>query len=142
MFKVSEIQKTVLKKRKRLGKGEGSGRGKNCGKGHKGQIKRGGKMPTTFVGGNKSLVRRTPKLKGFKAFDRKDKVILNTDRLIEIFDSKEIISFETLLEKGLISDKIKKVRIIKGFSDEVKLNFADSENIHLTKGVKTVKTTK
>lgn len=138
MFKVSEIKKIVPKRRKRLGKGEGSNRGKNCGKGHKGQIKRSGKMPVTFVGGNKSLVRRSPKLKGFKAYDRKNKVELNTDLLVKEFTAKESINMESLLAKDLITNKIKFVRVVKGYNTEVSLNIEESENIHLTKGVKEV----
>lgn len=135
MFNVSTMKKTVLKKRKRLGKGEGSNRGKNCGKGHKGQIKRSGKRPVTFVGGNKSLVRRTPKLKGFKAYDRKNKVEYNTDLLADYFSKGETVSMATLLEQNLIGDKIKFVRIIKGYSD-IEFTIAQEDNIYLTKGVK------
>lgn len=137
MFKVSEMEK-VVQKNKLLGRGPGSGRGKNSGKGHKGQNKRAGKRPVTFVGGNKSLVRRTPKLKGFKAYDRKNSIEINTDILIPKFEKGSTVSMASLLEKGFIGDKIKKVRIIKGYLAIENLDFVDDAKIHLTKGVKSV----
>ena len=52
------------KKRKRVGRGTGSGRGKTCGRGHKGQGSRAGNsVKPTFEGGQMPLVRRIPKRK-------------------------------------------------------------------------------
>jgi large subunit ribosomal protein L15 len=54
------------KKKRRVGRGPGSGRGKTCGRGHKGQKSRsGGKIPPWFEGGQMPLARRVP-IKGFK----------------------------------------------------------------------------
>ncbi|HOM76172.1 MAG TPA: 50S ribosomal protein L15, partial [Anaerohalosphaeraceae bacterium] len=52
-------------KRKRVGRGRGSGHGKTCGRGHKGNASRSGSsMPLTFEGGQMQLFRRLPK-RGF-----------------------------------------------------------------------------
>ena len=58
---VSDVQ-GARKKRKRVGRGPGSGLGKTCGKGHKGQGQRGTKKKPGFEGGQTHLQRRMPKL--------------------------------------------------------------------------------
>lgn len=133
MFNLSNIEKIVPKHRKRIGKGEGSNRGKNAGKGHKGQTKHGGKVPLWFEGGQKSLSRRSPKAKGFKARENKFRVTLPLSAL-SIFKDNEIVSIESLLEKGIITEVIKEVRIIKTGELKQKLTFDTS--VYLTKGVK------
>lgn len=135
MFDLSKVVKTVQKKRKRVGKGEGSNRGKNCGKGHKGQVKRGGKLPVTFEGGGKSLVRRTPKKRGFKGPTKRQHTEITTKTIDENYKASETVSLKTLLEKALISDKVKKVRIIKNGELSKKIKF-NEEEVYLTKGVK------
>jgi large subunit ribosomal protein L15 len=136
MFELANTPKTVTKHRKRVGKGEGSNRGKNSGKGHKGQTKHGGKVPLTFEGGRKSLVRRTPKLRGFKAVDHQDKAVLTFDLVSKYFSEKDTVTLEGLREKGLIKPLVKTVRIIKGMNAVSPLVFGADEAIHLTKGVK------
>lgn len=69
------------KNRKRVGRGEGSGLGKQSGKGHKGQKSRGsGKVPRGFEGGQMPLQRRLPKF-GFKNPFRTSYVALNLDAI-------------------------------------------------------------
>jgi large subunit ribosomal protein L15 len=64
-MKLSNLQSPGNKKRKRVGRGESSGLGKTCGKGHKGQRSRsGGGVSPGFEGGQMPLQRRLPK-KGF-----------------------------------------------------------------------------
>jgi large subunit ribosomal protein L15 len=70
-----------IKNKKRLGKGEGSGFGKQAGKGHKGQKSRsGGNIPAWFEGGQMPLQRRVPK-RGFTNIFRKEFRIVNLKAL-------------------------------------------------------------
>ena len=59
------------KGKKRLGRGIGSGKGKTCGRGHKGQKSRSGVAIKSFEGGQMPLYRRLPK-RGFKSFGNKN----------------------------------------------------------------------
>ena len=69
---------------KRLGKGEGSGFGKQSGKGHKGRKARsGGQTPRYFEGGQMPIYRRLPK-RGFKNPFRIEYRIVNLEQLIEL----------------------------------------------------------
>lgn len=132
MFTLSNLKKTV-KPRKRIGKG-GKYR-KNAGKGHKGQLKRSGKSRLGFEGGQTSILRRTPKLKGenFNLVDRQLEV-LSLTVISNNFTDQEEVSIETLFKKGLISKFTKKVRILNSGKLKIKPNF--NSDIYLTKGVK------
>lgn len=136
MFLTSDSQKTVFQKKKRVGRGNGSRRGKNSGLGHKGQVKRAGKMPVFFEGGRKSLVRRAPKYKGFKALENKQMVSLPSSRVFEVI--KDTLDLNSLVEAGLISKNVKNVRIYKTSEETVKVKFEENDSIHLTKGVQTL----
>ncbi len=79
-----------IKNKKRLGKGEGSGFGKQAGKGHKGQKSRsGGNIPAWFEGGQMPLQRRVPK-RGFTNIFRKEFRIVN----LKILQTQEGTSFD------------------------------------------------
>lgn len=98
------------KNRKRVGRGVGSGTGKTCGKGHKGQKSRsGGKPHPWFEGGQMPLQRRLPK-RGFHNLFRKIYEIVNLGQLDGI-NGDEPVTPEMLKEKGLIK-KIKAVKIL------------------------------
>lgn len=98
------------KNRKRLGRGVGSGTGKTCGKGHKGQKSRsGGKPHPWFEGGQMPLQRRLPK-RGFHNLFRKIYEIVNLGQLDGI-NGDQPVTPEMLKEKGLIK-KIKAVKIL------------------------------
>lgn len=89
-----------IKNKKRLGKGEGSGFGKQAGKGHKGQKSRsGGNIPAWFEGGQMPLQRRVPK-RGFTNIFRKEFRIVN----LKVLQKQEGTSFdiEKLEELNLI----------------------------------------
>jgi len=78
----------IIKNKKRLGKGHGSGTGKTSGHGHKGQKSRsGGKIPIWFEGGQMPLQRRLPK-RGFKNPFRKEYRIVNLASL-QVLDETE-----------------------------------------------------
>lgn len=91
------------KKRKRVGRGPGSGLGKTCGKGQKGQKSRsGGKIRRGFEGGQMPLSRRLPKF-GFKNISRQEYAIVNVSTL-EMCDAlgAETVTKTQLKEQGLI----------------------------------------
>ncbi len=134
MFGLNNLKK-IVKRRKRVGRGEGSNRGKNSGKGHKGQTKR-GHVRIGFEGGQKPLIRRLPKVRGFKSYDRKNKATLTLSALDKKFSKGEEVSMATLLEKGLITKLIKKVRIVNTGTLSNPLKFKEEDSIYLTKGVK------
>ncbi len=97
------------KKRKRVGRGPGSGHGKTSCKGHKGQKARsgGGKGPG-FEGGQMPLIRRIPK-RGFTNIFRKEYTTVNLKDLEGI--KADVITPETLFDEG----------IIRGYKDGVKV---------------------
>lgn len=134
MFSLNTLPKTVAKKQ-RIGRG--NNRGKNSGKGNKGQQKRAGKTRVGFEGGGQSLIRRTPKLRGhgFAPATSRQTAVLSLTMLEKTFIEGETVSLATLLEKALISDKITKVRIINSGNLTKKLKVDQNENLHLTKSV-------
>ncbi|MCS7262696.1 MAG: 50S ribosomal protein L15 [Aquificaceae bacterium] len=93
----------ATKKRKRVGRGIGSGLGKTCGKGHKGQKTRSGdrRLPSWFEGGQTPLHKRVPK-RGFRPIDRVEYAVVNLKTLERHFQQGEEVSPESLLEKGLV----------------------------------------
>jgi len=102
------------KSAKRVGRGIGSGKGKTCGRGHKGQKSRSGVSLLGFIGGPLPFWRSIPK-KGFKnAFSQKA-VGVNLQELQALVDAKKIknsVSLLELQEKGLVSNKANILRIL------------------------------
>ena len=99
--------KGSVKKDKRLGRGQGSGKGGTATRGHKGQKSRSGYSKTFgFEGGQMPLQRRVPK-HGFKNINRKEYKAINLSTLEELAEKKKLkkINVETLFEAGLISRK-------------------------------------
>lgn len=88
---------------KRLGCGESSGRGKTCGKGHKGQKARsGGSIRLGFEGGQMPLARKIPK-RGFS--NGRFKVVLRPINLGDLslaFSDGDVVCCETLRKAGLV----------------------------------------
>lgn len=99
---------------KRVGRGVGSGLGKTCGRGHKGQKSRaGGFHKSGFEGGQMPLQRRLPKF-GFHshmASDCDEIRLHEIDRL-----GVEVVDLAALRQANLITDAIKRVRVIKSGS--------------------------
>lgn len=88
------------KKRKRVGRGIGSGFGKTSGKGHKGQNARsGGGVRPGFEGGQMPLFRRLPK-RGFNNPFKKQYAIVNVETLNR-FEDNDSINLEVLIERGI-----------------------------------------
>jgi large subunit ribosomal protein L15 len=80
---LNDLKKTTTKQRKRVGRGIGSGTGKTCGKGAKGQKARSGVAIKGFEGGQMPIYRRVPK-KGFTPFRKSETVALNIGELDRI----------------------------------------------------------
>ncbi len=93
------------KTRKRVGRGEGSGLGKQSGKGHKGQKAGSGySQKRGFEGGQMPLQRRIPKF-GFKNPFRKEYVALNLDAIADFRENKKLgdtITVEDLVKAGIV----------------------------------------
>ena len=90
-MKLSDIADNAgsRKKRMRVGRGIGSGKGKTSGRGGKGQTARSGVRIKGFEGGQMPLHRRLPK-RGFNNIFRLDFAEINLDRLQEAIDAKTI----------------------------------------------------
>ncbi len=96
-----------VKKDKRLGRGQGSGRGGTATRGHKGQKSRSGYSKTFgFEGGQMPLQRRIPK-HGFKNINRKEYKAINLSTLEELAEKKKLkkIDVQTMIDAGLVSRK-------------------------------------
>jgi large subunit ribosomal protein L15 len=92
-------------KRKRVGRGTGSGKGKTSGRGTKGENARtGGPVRPNFEGGQLPLTKRLPKLRGFNNRFKVYYVPVNLDDLERRFADGAEVTQETLLGVGLLSD--------------------------------------
>ncbi len=112
----------TVKKDRRLGRGQGSGRGGTATRGHKGQKSRSGySKKIGFEGGQMPLQRRVPKY-GFTNLNRIAYKGINLSTLQELAEKKklETIKPETLVEAGLVSRKAR-VKILAKGSLEKKL---------------------
>ena len=101
--------------RKRVGRGIGSGSGKTCGKGHKGQKSRSGIAIKGFEGGQMPLHRRLPK-RGFKNIFAKRFVAINLGRLQSAIDAKRLDSSQPI--DGAV---LKAAGLMKNAKDGVRL---------------------
>ena len=106
----------INKRKIRVGRGIGSGKGKTSTRGHKGQKSRSGVAIKSFEGGQMPLYRRLPK-RGFKSLNKKNIAILNLSRIQNIIEKKKIdltssLDIKTLKEKKIISKKYLKLKIL------------------------------
>ena len=104
------------KKKTRVGRGIGSGKGKTSSRGHKGQKSRSGVAIKSFEGGQMPLYRRLPK-RGFKSLNKKNTAILNLSKIQNILEKSKddltnIFDLKSLKEKKLISKKYIKLKIL------------------------------
>jgi large subunit ribosomal protein L15 len=107
-MKLSDIADNAgsRKKRMRVGRGIGSGKGKQSGRGGKGQTARSGVRIKGFEGGQMPMHRRLPK-RGFNNIFRLDFAEINLDRLQDAIDAKKIdakdtVTVESLVKAGVI----------------------------------------
>jgi large subunit ribosomal protein L15 len=114
------------RQRKRVGRGQGSGRGGTATRGHKGQQSRSGaSIPAWFEGGQMPLTRRIPKY-GFRNRNRVEYAPVNVARLARLvedgkLDPKQDVTAEVLAAAGVVS-KNDKVKILGGGALDVALN--------------------
>ena len=123
------------KKKIRVGRGIGSGRGKTSSRGHKGQKSRSGVSIKSFEGGQMPLYRRLPK-RGFKKFNQENVAILNLSKIQKMFDKSKNnlgknLDLKTLKDKRLINKKFIKLKILG--SGEIKNNIQISAH-YVSKG--------
>ena len=113
-----------VKNKKRIGRGQGSGRGGTATKGHKGAQSRSGyKRKIGFEGGQMPLYRRLPKF-GFKNINRKEYKPINIGTLQALVDNDKKVSeinMELLIENGLVT-KRDLVKILGDGELKAKLN--------------------
>ncbi len=106
-----KINKTKI----RVGRGIGSGKGKTCGRGVKGQKSRSGVAIKSFEGGQMPLYRRLPK-RGFNPISKNEIAILNLEKIQSFIDKKNIKTSDILN-----SDLLKKLKLINKNSKKLKI---------------------
>lgn len=106
----SGIQK--FKKRKRIGRGPGSGHGKTAGRGHKGQGSRAGwSRQVTFQGGTMPMVRRVPK-RGFNNRFAAKVAVVNVKDLDRIFSAGDDVNPESIEKSPLLGERYDELKIL------------------------------
>jgi len=123
----------ITKKRKRIGRGMGSGTGKTSGRGHKGQRSRSsrGNIPRGFEGGQTPLKMSLPKKGGFKSFRRRPKVF-KSSFILDSFKNKKKIELKDFRKQKFISGK-DSVKII--LDEPLNKNIEFGYGIKVSKGV-------
>ena len=116
---------SVKIKKKRIGRGIGSGRGKTSGRGNKGQKSRSGVAIKSFEGGQMPLYRRLPK-RGFKSLNKKLLALINLSSIQKFYENKKLlpnssINLKNLQKISLINKKYKKIKILG--SGDLKVKF-------------------
>jgi len=100
------------KKRKRLGRGPGSGQGKTAGRGHKGAGSRAGNSQhPTFQGGTMPLVRRVPK-RGFNNRWALQVAVINVGQLDANYEAGELVTLESLSDKNLARGRFDVLKVL------------------------------
>ena len=108
--------KKMNKKKIRVGRGIGTGKGKTSARGHKGQKSRSGVAIKSFEGGQMPLYRRLPK-RGFKTLNKEKTAILNLSRIQNLIDKKNDLiknnlDLKVLQNNNLINKKYSKLKIL------------------------------
>ena len=129
-MKLNELRDNpgATKRRKRVGRGPGSGMGKTAGRGIKGQKSRSGVAINGYEGGQMPLYQRLPK-RGFNKPNRKAFAVVNLGLIQKFIDDKKIdakgeITEDVLVESGLVRRKKDGIRVLaKGeFSAKAKIS--------------------
>ena len=128
------------KKKIRVGRGIGSGKGKTSARGHKGQKSRSGVAIKSFEGGQMPLFRRLPK-RGFKSLKKNMVAIINLNKIQNIIDKtknniKDSLDLKTLKEKNLVNKKFKKLKILG--TGEIKKNIQISAHFASKQALKKI----
>ena len=139
-MKLNQLSKNN-KKKIRLGRGIGSGRGKTSSRGHKGQKSRSGVAIKSFEGGQMPLYRRLPK-RGFKTINNDKIAILNLSKIQSMFDKvqnglKDTLDLKIMNEKKLVNKKFSKLKILG--SGEIKKNIEITANFASKQALEKIK---
>ena len=116
----------INKSKIRVGRGIGSGKGKTCGRGVKGQKSRSGVAIKSFEGGQMPLYRRLPK-RGFNPISIDEIAIMNLDKIQFFVDKKtiknsDILNADLLKKLKLINKNSKKLKILGTGEIKIKIN--------------------
>ena len=117
-MKLNELRDNegATKKRMRVGRGPGSGKGKTAGRGIKGQKSRSGVAIKGYEGGQMPLYQRLPK-RGFNKPNRKKFAVVNLGLIQKFIDAKKLdskgeITEDALVESGLVRRKLDGIRVL------------------------------
>lgn len=111
---LDDVHRGILKnkKRKRIGRGPGSGHGKTSGRGHKGAGSRAGNSAhPTFQGGAMPLIRRVPK-RGFNNRWAQTVVVVNVSDLEAAFQAGDEVTIETLVAKNIAKGRFDELKVL------------------------------
>ena len=116
----------INKKKIRVGRGIGSGKGKTSGRGVKGQKSRSGVSIKSFEGGQMPLYRRLPK-RGFNPIRKKNIAVLNLEKIQSFIDKKsiktsEVLNSNLLKKLSLIDKKSARLKILGSGQIKDKIN--------------------
>ncbi|MDA8418334.1 MAG: 50S ribosomal protein L15 [Desulfobacteraceae bacterium] len=101
----------ATKQRKRIGRGQGTGQGKQAGRGHKGfKARSGSSISPGFEGGQMPLHRRLPK-RGFNNPFKKEYGIINLKDL-ELFDENTVVDTQLLHDRGVVGKRYSEVKLL------------------------------
>ena len=127
-MKLNELRDNpgATKRKKRVGRGPGSGMGKTAGRGIKGQKSRSGVAIAGYEGGQMPLYQRLPK-RGFNKPNRKKFAVVNLGLIQKFVDAKKIdakapITEDVLVASGLVRRKLDGVRVLAKGEVSAKLN--------------------
>ena len=116
MSTLNTTGKVLYKKKMRVGRGIGSGKGKTSGRGVKGQKSRSGVAIKAFEGGQMPLYRRLPK-RGFNSFGKINIAIMNLEKIQSYIDEKtikssDVINMALLVKLKLVNKNSQKLKIL------------------------------
>lgn len=131
---LAQLIKTPGRRKKRVGRGIGSGKGKTCGRGGKGQTARSGVAINGFEGGQMPLHRRLPK-RGFSG-PKNTVYEVSVRKLSDLLDSKKldtgnVISTQDILKAENTSKQFDKVKVIGLRHRDTSENFAFKHKVKL-----------
>lgn len=123
-MKSREFQKLVKRSKKRLGRGHGSGKVKTSGRGTKGQRSR-GKIPLGFEGGQLSIIKRLPLLRGKdRNKSRSTRVVPISLSTLNKLPEGTLVTLETLVKYHMINSTVSRVKVLGSGKLTVKLDVA------------------
>ena len=134
-MKLESLPKIIQRKKRRLGLGHGSGRGKTAGRGTKGQKAR-RKIPIDFEGGALPLIKRLPfrRGKGRNKVFKKNPIVVNV-KILNILKKGVVVDVNTLVENRIVEKKDATLYGVKILGDGI-LNLPLTVKLPVSKGAK------